>query len=348
MLGRSFLNANLESTIQMQQPPLTLAGASSAVDDVTVIMPLYDRIHYFKHYLEEGLLDGMKVQIVCDGSTRSIVNNINDLIERKKDINVYNYLENRGVAYARTQGVQLSRSTYTSFCDDDDFMVGARSFFESSKKAMDENEDILFSVMDDVFAFTEDLQIKQQYSRAMFDGKTGANLLHFLVRTGEMKVLTLGSVFRTAELLPGMPESFFKVSEDYVFLARLCAAFPHKKIKVRSEGHYMRLMQPQSLSARENYSLEKLVMHLVSMVVGAYHLISLGGIDMDSFLNVLLQRGAVLQQAYGKGEGAVEAIIQVIGHRPRVLLNNEGEETLTFLEANRNALPEEFRALAGW
>ena len=327
---------------------MSLTDAPRTTDDVTVIMPLYDRTRYFKHYLEEGLLEGIKVQIVCDGSTRSIVNRIADLTTQKKEINVYHYLENRGVAYARTKGVEISTTTYTSFCDDDDFMVGAPAFYQVSQKAMDADNDILFTVMDEVFAFNEDLQMQQQYTRSMFNEKTGAQLLQFLVLTGEMKVLTLGSVFRTAELLPGMPESFFKVSEDYVFLARLCAAHPAKKVKVHNEGHYMRLMQHQSLSARSNYSLDKLVMHLVSMVVGAFHLIALGGIDRDAFFNVLRQRGSVLQQAYGKGEGAVQALLHVLGGQPGRQLDPEGEDTRAFLEAHREALPREFRSLSGW
>ena len=91
-------------------------------ENVTVIMPFYDRLRYFEHYLSEGFWEGLNLRIVCDGSTSDIINEVQSLIGGRENIDIYSYLQNKGVAHARSTGIRVTKTPFLAFCDDDDFM----------------------------------------------------------------------------------------------------------------------------------------------------------------------------------------------------------------------------------
>ena len=317
------------------------------VEDVTVVMPFYDRVQFLQHYVDEGFWDGLKVQLVCDGTTPDLVTAIRKSIENRQNMNVYSYLENKGVAFARSTGINIVRTPYLMFCDDDDFMRQARSFLTDSSAKWSARRDLLFTGMPSVYAFNEDLQVQLQYDRTPFHQKTGRELLSYLVRTGEMAVLTLGSVFATETLKGIEPESFFKVSEDYTLLVRLCARYPDRRVYIEEHGAYMRLVQTNSLSSRSSYSLEKLIMHLVSMFVGAFYLIQMGELRTPAFQQILLRRGDVLQRSYGSGASTARFMASLLGSSVREE-TDEFQQARIFLESHRNELPAEFCRMVGW
>lgn len=317
------------------------------MDDVTVVMPIYERLKYLTHYVDEGFWEGLNVQIVCDGSPVDVVRRMEQALIGQQHMNIHRYGENKGVAFARKTGINLVKTPFLSFCDDDDFLRHAHPFLQASKALWNRNPKALFTAMPRVFAFNESLELKLQYDRTAFDQKTGRELLGFLVRTGEMCVLTLGAVFRTETLKGIEPESFFKVSEDFVFLARLCARYPDRRIHVTEQGAYMRLIQEYSLSSRTSYSLEKLVMHLISMFVGAFYLIKMGELHAPAFQQILLNRGEVLQSSYGKGTGAARYMASLMGYPVREK-NEEFWQAKLFVEKHRPFLPAEFCRMVGW
>ena len=328
----------------------SFASHESIESDVTIVMPFYDRTKYFHHYLREGLWDGFRIQLVCDGSPEEVLNTVGDMSQQYHDISVHRYPGNKGVAFARSTGVQLIRTPYLLFCDDDDFLVEGNYFMDEAASSMNEDDEILFSAMREVFAFDESMNAKRQYDRLMFHGITARELLTFMVYSGEICVLSLGTVFRSEELKGVMPESFFRVSEDYVFLARLCARFPDRRIEIVERGGYMRLTQHNSLSARNNYSLDKIVMHYVSMFVGAYHLMELGDLQIETFQQILIQRGLVLQSSYNKGAevGKLMAHLLNAGGVSSSLPEGEPRNALRFLKDQKGNLPAEFNDLVGW
>ena len=317
------------------------------VEDVTVVMPFYDRVQYLQHYVEEGFWEGLKVQVVCDGTMPDLVSAIQKSIEKHQNMSVYSYLENRGVAFARSTGINIVRTPYLMFCDDDDFMRQTRSFLTDSTARWSAHNDLLFTGMPRVYAFNEELQVQLQYDRTPFHQKTGRELLNYLVRTGEMAVLTLGSVFGTDSLKGIEPEPFFKVSEDYTMLVRLCARYPERRVYIEEHGAYMRLVESGSLSSRSSYSLDKLLIHLVSMFVGAFYLVKMGELRTPAFQQILLQRGDVLQRSYGKGASAARFMASLIGFSVREE-TEEFQEARIFLESHRNELPAEFCRMVGW
>jgi hypothetical protein len=227
-------------------------------------------------------------------------------------------------------------------------MVDTPAFFKKAIDRMTAHRDILFITMPHVVAFNEALEHRMQYDRRQFEGMTGLELLGFLVHTGEMSVLTLGSVFRQGDLKGIEPEDFFRVSEDYVFLARLCARYPDRTLEVGGTGHYWRLMQQQSLSAREAYSLEKILMHLVSMFVAAYYLFKMGRLRTPLFQEILRRRGEVLKGSYGRGDLSARWLAALLNDSDAAAVGAEQERARAFLMEARAALPSEFRSLVGW
>lgn len=322
--------------------------------DVTVAMPFYNRTKYFKHYLGEGFWDGFRIQAVCDGSPAKVLKSLNSITTSNIELDIHNYPNNRGIAYARSRAIRIINTPYLVFCDDDDFITEGHSFLEKSVSAMQRDPNILFSAMRNVYAFTEGLEIRKQYDRCIFHGRTGKELLIYMVRTGEVSVLSLGSLFRVQDLRGTEPESFFKVSEDYVFLARLCAKYPQRKVMVDEErGGYLRLTEHDSLSARSTYSIEKLVLHYLSLFVGAYYLEKMRGITPEGFRQVLRKRGAMLQYSYKKGAELGELMIQLYNKKSidflkSCNLTDEQRTGLNFLEANIEQLPAEFYAITHW
>ena len=319
-----------------------------AVKDLTVVMPLYDRLKYLKHYMTEGFWEGLRLQVVCDGSTEDMITEVARLCGNKHNVDIHSYIQNRGVGYARSTGINLVKTEYLTFCDDDDFMPEASSFLKVASKRMSADKQILFTAMPEIYAFDESLNLQLQYDREAFHGKTGREILTFLVKTGEMCVLSLGAVFRTADLKGIGPEDFFRVSEDYVFLARLCAKHPDKKVFIEDSGVYMRLAQSNSLSAKSAYSIDKIVMHLVSMFVGAYYLFKMGMLSTSMFQHILRERGSVLQDSYKKGKEAADMMANMLEGKTVQQPTPEQKEALRLLNNNRATLPAEFLWLVGW
>ena len=210
------------------------------------------------------------------------------------------------------------------------------------------DDQILFSAMPEIYAFDESLNLQLQYDRRAFHGKTGKEILSFLVRTGEMCVLSLGSVFKTDDLRGIGPEDFFRVSEDYVFLARLCARYPDRKVHIENNGVYMRLTQRNSLSAKAGYSIEKIAMHLVSMFVGAYYMFKMGMLRTHFFQHILRERGKVLQESYKKGFEAAEMMANLLEGKQVLHPTDEQKKVLKLLTVNKASLPAEFLWLVGW
>ncbi|MEM8488213.1 MAG: glycosyltransferase family 2 protein [Bacteroidota bacterium] len=319
-----------------------------AVEDVTVVMPFYNRIKFLQHYIAEGFWDGLKLQLVCDGPAQAMLSDLHTLVAPHEHIHVHSYEVNQGPGYARATGIARAETPGVVFCDDDDFMTDGAAFLTRSSQRLNLHPDVLFTAMPDVAAFNEQLAHRIQYDRRQFHGKTGRELLTFLVKTGEMRLLGLGSVFRTSDINGIYPETFFKVSEDYTFLARLCAKYPDRKVYVEERGMYMRLIQQNSLSSKASYSLDKIVMHLVSMFVGAYYLFKMGMLRTAIFQQILRNRGDVLLQSYSKGKEAADMMAALLDGSRKTQLSGEQKAAFDFLQSKKHLLPEEFLWLVGW
>lgn len=313
--------------------------------DLTVVIPTYNRSQYFLHYLAQGYWDHRRIHLVCDGCDEAVVRELRAQT-RRGDITVIDEQPNRGVAHAIGVGVRSVRTRHFMFCGDDDFNVDYDGFLAEAAALHQAHDDLLFVTMP-LVCKREGPQAQVQFDRRGFDGWTGERLLHYLVETGEMKALVAGSLFRTDEVVPALPEPFFRVSEDYTLLVRLCAAHPARKVYVAGQGARMRLIHDASLSSRSGFTLDKLLMHLISMTVGAAYLMAMGRLTKLDFARILLQRGRKLYGSYGLGQKAAAVLAALVVAQPLQGSDAEVQQTLRFLRAHLDALPAEVFAVWG-
>lgn len=307
---------------------------------LSFVTPFYNRIAPFERYAREGFWDGVSIQAVCDGADDAIVERLCAMAASRPMIRVHAYAPNRGVARARAEGIRAARADLVAFCDDDDFMPHAAAYAERASEAFEQNEDPLFVTAPFVHAFTERLDHRLQYDRRAFHGRSGLDVLKWMVRTGELNLLLSGTTFRRRDLVDLPTTDLFEVSEDFVLIARHCARNPARKVAVLAKDCYLRLMHPASLAAR--FTFAKLMMNLLSMCVGAYYLIRNGTLHLRAFEEIIISRGRVLQGSYGMGEGAARAVADVLTGSTRSGIHPETHRALEYLDANSARLPAEF------
>ena len=313
---------------------------------LSFVMPFYNRIAPFEQYVREGFWDGVPVQAVCDGADAAIVERLRAIANARPPIRVHDYTPNRGVARARAEGIRTAPAHLITFCDDDDFMPSAAAYVERAALAFDRHTDPLLVTAPFVHAFNEKLDHRLQYDRRAFHGRSGQDVLQWMVRTGELNLLLSGTTFRRRDLVDLPVNDFFEVSEDYVLIARHCARHPHRKVVVLQDDRYMRLMHPSSLVGQ--FTFPKLMMNLVSMCVGGYYLIRQRSMGLQDFQQMLRERGRVLQNSYGMGAGAGHAVADLLAGSGTSGGEPEARNAQEFLRAQSHRLPDEFLSLAGW
>jgi len=312
--------------------------------DTTIIMTVYDRYEYICWSIMNDKIGEFEVLLVADGSDEQVLNKIKECQTKYqvKNINLIAYYPNRGVSYAKSLGIKKVQTSYFMFCDDDDYIENFSAFYEEVKRVVLNNT--LFLTIPEIVAFGK-ISEKVQYDRRLFHNKTGYELLDYIVRTGEIHALCAGTCFRTADVLPLLPEPFFRVSEDFVLLARLCARYPERRIYVANSGRYMRRIHSQSLSNPSQITPEKMLMHIVSLTVGGYYLEKMGRIDRAEFIRILLNRGKLLQGIYGFGLQTAALVGGLLLDRPPDPKAAEAVHALNYLRAHRDVLPPELMAM---
>ncbi|WP_397547208.1 glycosyltransferase [Rhodothermus marinus] len=313
----------------------------NCLNDITVVIPICDRIEYFVDYLLANKWYNVRINLIYDGSGRSALLKLIEVISVFDNIKLLSSEQAYGgVARAISIGVKNVETNFFMLCGDDDYFVDYFSFVDEI--LYDENA--LFYVMPNVFSFSNSYE-KNQYDRRIFHRKMGYELLDYIVRTGEIHVLCAGTCFRTADVLPLLPEPFFRVSEDFVLLARLCARYPERRIYVANSGRYMRRIHSQSLSNPSQITPEKMLMHIVSLTVGGYYLEKMGRIDRAEFIRILLNRGKLLQGIYGFGLQTAALVGGLLLDRPPDPKAAEAVHALNYLRAHRDVLPPELMAM---
>jgi len=314
------------------------------VCDLTVVIPTYNRTQYFHQYLAAGYWDNVPIRLVCDGCDADVIEGLKTAA-CDRPISVLDYQPNRGVAHAVGVGVRSVETSHFMFCGDDDYNVDYDRFLEEAAEITRSHDDVLFVTLPEIHTFSDDEEPRLQYDRRLFHGKTGAEVLSFLVQTGEMRALVAGSLFRTREVIDCLPEPFFKVSEDFVMLARLCARYPERRIYVTESGRRMRRKHAHSLSAAQAFSVEKALMNLISMVVGGHCMYEAHKLHRAQLVRILLDRGALLERKYGFGKQTAATVAALLLDQPVYLSSEEARGALQYLKDKREVLPVEFAAM---
>lgn len=90
----------------------------------SIIIPCYNSKEYLGKCLE-SIPKRKDIEIICinDGSTDKTIDLLNNYKEFMcKDIVILNYKKNKGVSYARNQGIDKSKGEYILMLDSDDYI----------------------------------------------------------------------------------------------------------------------------------------------------------------------------------------------------------------------------------
>ena len=108
---------------------------------VSVIIPVYNVEEYLRQCLDSVINQTLKeIEIICvdDGSTDSSLEILKEYAEKDKRITVITQ-KNSGVGYSRNLGIKISKGTFISFIDPDDYYPDTHTLLEMYKAAIKYN-----------------------------------------------------------------------------------------------------------------------------------------------------------------------------------------------------------------
>ena len=311
---------------------------------VSVVMATRERTALLAYYFAEGCWDGIPLHLVADGPSPGDLTRLRALAEAHPTVALDAYAEPRGAAFAKSRGIAHAAADHLIFCDDDDVMLGLPAFAHDAVRTL-EDDDVLFVTTPKMFSVDERLAGHLKYDRTAFHGRTGIDVLTYLVHTGELLALMAGTAFRRTDLAPVAPDPILQVSEDFLALARLCARHPGRRVEVSGAGGYVRLRHGRSLSAPEGYTLEKAVCNLMAYAAAAALLHAFGILQERRMAAVLLEQGQRLRSVCSDGPAAAEALVAWLTDQPLHAATREAETALAFIERHAADWPDEVQHL---
>lgn len=280
-------------------------------EDITIVIPTYNRASMLKKGIKEGHFLGKQKKIIIDDFSNKenqaiineIRNNINDDIKK-----IILNETNSGVAVSINKGISTVDTQYTILCGDDD-MILCSDLNGFSEKVTNITDDIIV-IPRYIKNLDDDNDIQIGYDRNELNGCNALQLLEYIFSTGEMFAFNAAAIFNSKTLQDNLPDSIFRVSEDYVLLSRVLGNNTNIKVLVLDEYEYIRRVSNQSLSKTINRS--KLTIHLVSLIISGYYCYKNNLYTMKEIKEAINKRGKLIQDIYGFGKSITDDIIQYL------------------------------------
>lgn len=269
-------------------------------EDITVLIPHYNRARTLKEDLDKGLKLGSRPKVIIDNKSVEESDWL-DLIEENKEIynaRIIRNEKNEGPGQARRIGLEYVDTGLTAFVDDDDMLL----CLEKDKALADIGKlsDNAVLVIPRYVLNYDGNRISVGYDRQCFDGSASSEVLRIISSTGEiMMLLTGGAIGLTNELRKHSDVKNFTVSEDFVLLSRLLSANPVKEVRVTESIAHVRRISGTSLS--KSITRQKLALTLIAQAVGCYYCLRDGIAGKDEVLEWMKERAALLQKLYDFG-----------------------------------------------
>jgi len=141
----------------------------NCLNDITVVIPICDRIEYFVGYLLTNKWHNVRINLIYDGSERSALLKLIEVISVFDNIKLLNSGQAYGgVARAISIGIKNVETNFFMLCGDDDYFVDYFSFVDEI--LYDKNA--LFYVMPNVISFSnsyEKINMIEEYSIEKWD-----------------------------------------------------------------------------------------------------------------------------------------------------------------------------------
>jgi len=271
------------------------------LEDITVLIPSYNRAKLLKEDLDKGFKLGSQPKVIVDDCSTEetewleIINR--DLPSYKSRLIINE--NNSGVAESRRRGLEAIETKYTTFIDDDNMMLCL------DRAALDQDisrlaNDVSVIVPRYIINYYSD-RLFLGYDRQCYNNLSGAQVLKNMAFSGEMMgLLTGGAIAETQWMSKYAYCPLFKASEDYVMLAKMLASKPESKVITTEALVFVRRFLDGGLTMNPNPL--KLMLALIAQAIACYYCVKLDIANKDEVLRWMKDRAALIQKVYNFGE----------------------------------------------
>jgi glycosyltransferase involved in cell wall biosynthesis len=229
-------------------------------NDLTVIVPSYNRVEYLKLALNSALnqtVTDFDILVVDDFSHDGSVGMVEEMRKQDSRLRILTHSSNKGPSAARNTGISNSTSKYITFLDSDDLFAPDRVETLCARLAQGEERSIVYT--DWVKVTKEDQTISSEPSRATYrpEGMIFPSLI-----TGNFRFTPgLLAVPRKAFEEVGPYDESLRWAEDTDMALRLSLKFPFLFEKRSTYGWRSHELSSSNLLERRNrYKLEAKVL----------------------------------------------------------------------------------------
>lgn len=280
------------------------------IEDLTVLIPCYNRAKMIKEDLDRRLcLSSQSKLIVDDCSDEENKRILKELLLEKKRYGLADIIfkdKNEGVASALCTGAYSTGTRYILLKGDDDLVISTRPSAEIKSMMPGIGVICPFIIPRYVINMDESSKLSLGYDREIFNNLDAHKALKYMFLTGEMHTMIAGAVFLRDDLLRCLPESLFRVSEDYVIISRILAGHLNLKVGVTDSMAYVRRVSANTLSKTINDS--KLTLHLLSMIISGFYCIKNNIVRRQEFFDTFYKREELLCKLYNFKRGFADII----------------------------------------
>jgi len=304
-------------------------------EDITVLIPTYNRGEMVIKDLEMGYKVGMVPKVVVDDCShrryRPVLQKLNRNKEKYGITTVISHEKNQGVAAAIITGLQQIDTSMTMFLDDDDMVLCKNRSLLTGSIAEADSDTVMIAPRYAIHLF-ENGEVSIGYDRNLFSQRLGSEALVHLFQSGELYTLNAGAIYATDSVKESLSEELFIVSEDYVRVTRILGKNLNKKIRISEEYVHVRRISNDSLS--KALTPHKLSLHLLSLLISGYYCLHNQLLSKSEVITAILNRGKLLQSLYQFGE---EFTQQMVGYLQGELFIDAFKHVI-----GEHAVPQEF------
>ncbi|MGI6668028.1 MAG: glycosyltransferase [Acetivibrionales bacterium] len=279
-------------------------------DNLTVFAPCYNRAKMIKEDLDRGFcLSSQPKLFVDDCSDEENRKILKELLDEKEKYGLTDIIfkdKNEGVASALSTGIYNTKTRYMLLKGDDDLVFSTRPSQEIGTMLPGIGVVCPFITPRYVLNLDESGELSLGYDREIFNNQDAHEVLKYMFLTGEMQALIAGTIFLRDDLFGCLPETLFRVSEDYVIVSRVLAGNPNLKVSVTDSIVYIRRVSANTLSRTINDS--KFLLHLLSMMIPGFYCMKNGLINATDYFDSFFKREELLHKLYNFERGFADII----------------------------------------
>ncbi|MBC5995845.1 glycosyltransferase [Romboutsia ilealis] len=216
--------------------------------DISVVVPVYNVEKYIRECILSLLkqtLKNIEIIVVNDGSTDRSIENIQDLVEKHKNIKIINK-KNGGLSSARNEGLKHAKGEYVAFIDSDDYIKDdfLEMLYNEGKKY---DLDIVFSSYSKLYEDGNIIPVNRNHKLLTEDAMSGKEFLINQIKLNDYKMEVCDDIYRRDFLINehiSFNENILFEDEDFTLLVLLKA----KRVKLVDACDYIYRQRENSIT----------------------------------------------------------------------------------------------------